>query len=391
MRVALVHDWLNGMRGGEKVLEQLCLLYPNAVIYTLLYEPARISPTIRAHEIKVSFIQRLPGVRRWYRWYLPLFPTAVESFDLAGYDLVISCSHSVALGAMAPVDSLHFCYCLTPMRYAWDHFHSYFPPDRYSWPVRTAIGWMMTRLRTWDVTVAQRVGRFVGISQFVAKRIFRHYRRDAGVIYPPADTNFYTPGGSRGDYHLVVSALVPYKRVDLAVAAFTEMNKPLVVIGEGPERGRLEKLAGPTVRFLGWRSDAEVRDHYRAARALIFPGEEDFGITPVEAAACGTPTVAYMSGGALETVREDVTGVLFPEQTVASLARAVQACESARFDPATMREHALGFSNERFREQFAAEVQSTLAARHQAASGAGAPAGAGAPSGAGAPDGTAAP
>ncbi|MEK7476880.1 MAG: glycosyltransferase [Candidatus Coatesbacteria bacterium] len=366
MRVALVHDWLNGMRGGEKVLEQLCLLYPQADIHTLLCEPAKISGTIRKHQVKVSFVQRLPGSRRWYRWYLPLFPAAIESFDLAGYDLVISCSHCVALGAMAPANALHLCYCLTPMRYAWDHFHSYFPPERYSWPVRSMIGWWMTRLRTWDVSAAQRVGRFVGISHFVAKRINRHYRREAGVIYPPADTDYYTPGGARGDFHLVVSALVPYKRVDLAVTAFTECGKPLVVIGEGPERGRLERLAGPTVKFLGWRSDAEVRDHYRAARSLVFPGEEDFGITPVEAAACGTPTIAYMGGGALETVREGITGVLFPEQTVACLRHAVEACEAARFDPATMREHALGFSNERFRGEFEAEVAALLAARHQA-------------------------
>jgi glycosyltransferase involved in cell wall biosynthesis len=231
----------------------------------------------------------------------------------------------------------------------------------------------MTRLRTWDASAAQRVGRFVGISNHVAKRIARHYRREAGVVYPPVDTGFYTPGGAKADFSLVVSALVSYKRVDLAVEAFTRMGRPLVVIGEGPERRRLEQLAGPTVRFLGWRSDEDIRDHYRAARSFIFPGEEDFGITPLEASACGTPVVAFMAGGALETVREDVTGVFFPEASVDSLVRAVTACDGMKFDPEEMRAHALAFAPDRFREQFAGEVQAALAARHAADLGTAAP------------------
>lgn len=360
MRVALVHDWLNGMRGGEKVLEQLCFLYPRAVIHTLLYDPTRISETIRRLPVRTSFIQSLPFGRTHYRWFLPAFPAAIESFNLGGYDLVVSSSHCVALGALAPAGAAHVCYCHTPMRYAWEHFHLYFPPDRYGRLVRAAIGWCMTRLRTWDVAAAQRVDRFVANSAHVARRIARHYRRDAAVVPPPVDTAFYTPGDGKTDTHLIVSALVPYKRLDLAIAAFNELRRPLVVIGEGPERARLEALAGPTVTFLGWRGDEEVRAHYRAARALVFPGEEDFGITPLEAAACGTPTIAYAAGGALETVREDATGVLFPEPSVASLRRAVQACDATRFDAATLRAHALAFAPERFRERFALEVAAAL-------------------------------
>lgn len=366
MRVALVHDWLNGMRGGEKVLEQLCALYPGVPIHTLLYQPERISAAISTHPVRTSIIQSLPLARKHYRWYLPLFPAAMEHFNLAGYDLVVSSSHCVALGALAPAGALHVCYCHTPMRYAWEHFHSYFPPERYGRVTRGIIAAMMTRLRTWDVAAAQRVGVFVANSACVARRIATHYRREARVVHPPVDTDFYTPAGGREDFYLIVSALVPYKRIDLAVEAFNRMRRPLVVIGEGPDRRRLEALAGPTVTFLGWQTDEVIRDHYRAARALIFPGEEDFGITPVEATACGAPVLAYAAGGALETVREGLNGHLFPEQTVESLERAVTGHRPEAFDPAAMRTHALGFSRDRFRERFQAVVQEALAARRTA-------------------------
>lgn len=371
MRVALVHDWLNGMRGGEKVLEQLCLMYPGAVIHTLLAEPESLSATIRAHEIRTSWVMRLPGWRANYRWYLPLFPSAIESFDLSGFDLVISTSHCVAVGAIAPAQAVNVCYCHTPMRYAWDHFHSYFPKERFGWPLRAAIGFEMSRLRTWDVAASRRPGRIVANSAHVARRIARHWGREASVVPPPVDTAFYTPGGTLGDFHLVVSALVPYKRLDVAVRAFTGLNRPLVVIGTGPERDRLERLAGPTVRFLGWQPDKTVREYYRSARSLVFPGEEDFGITPLEAAACGTPTLAYAAGGALETVREDVNGILFPEQTPDSLIRAVDALERASFDPVAMRRHAEDFAPARFRERMAAQVALATGerARHPAAPG----------------------
>jgi len=372
MRVALVHDWLNGMRGGEKVLEQLGALYPGSPIHTLLYEPDRISAAIKTHAIRTSFIQSLPFARAHYRWYLPLFPAAIEHFDFTGTDLVVSSSHCVALGALAPAGAVHVCYCHTPMRYAWEHFHVYFPPERYNRVTRGLIAAAMTRLRTWDVAAAQRVGVFVANSACVARRIATHYRRAATVVHPPVDTDFYTPasggtrsrpGGRREDFDLIVSALVPYKRLDLAVEAYNRLKRPLVVIGEGPERRRLTALAGPTVRFLGWQTDEAIRDHYRAARAFIFPGEEDFGITPVEATACGTPVLAYAAGGALETVREGLNGALFPEQTVESLVRAIGALHPASFDPAAMRAHALEFSQAKFRERFQAVVASALHAR----------------------------
>lgn len=363
MRVALVHDWLNGMRGGEKVLEQLCALYPGATIHTLLYERDRIAGSINAHPVKTSFIQSLPFARAHYRWYLPLFPAAIEHFNFAGYDLVVSSSHCVALGALAPAGAAHVCYCHTPMRYAWEHFHVYFPPERYHRITRGLIAAAMTRLRTWDVAAAQRVGTFVANSGCVARRIATHYRREATVVPPPVDTAFFTPGGTRGDFDLIVSALVPYKRLDLAVEAYNRLRRPLVVIGEGPERRRLEALAGPTVRFLGWRTNEAIRDHYRAARAFVFPGEEDFGITPLEATACGTPVLAYAAGGALETVREGLNGALFPEQSVESLARAVTGFRPDAYDPVAMRAHAESFAPGRFRERFAAVVAGALAAR----------------------------
>ncbi len=360
MRVALVHDWLNGMRGGEKCLEQFCLLYPNATIHTLLYQPERISETINRLPVKTSFIQSLPYAKSKYRWLLPLFPTAIEQFDLSQYDVVISSSHCCALGAIAPATAVHVCYCHTPMRYAWEHFHVYFPPERYGWIKRGLIAFCMSRLRTWDQSAAQRVGVFVANSANVARRIAKHYRRDARIIHPPVDTAFYTPSSLSSDFYLIVSALSPYKRLDLAVRAFNELKRPLVIIGDGPERKRLQALAGPTVRFLGWQPDEVLREHYRSARALIFPGEEDFGITPLEAAACGTPTIALAAGGALETVREGLNGLLFPEQTVESLKMAVKACETERFDPQAQWEHAAAFSPERFREKFQAVVSESL-------------------------------
>lgn len=367
MRVALVHDWLNGMRGGERVLEQLLVLCPSATVHTLLFRPEKISEAIKSHPIRTSFIQRLPYAQSRYRWFLPLFPAAIERFDLSGYDLVISNSHCCALGAVVPAGIPNVCYCQTPMRYAWEHFHVYFPPERYNPLTRAAIGWFISRLRKWDYGAAQRVGMFVANSRCVAGRIARHYRRESRIVHPPVDTGYFTPGGARGDFCLVVSALVPYKRVDLAVRVFTDLGLPLVVIGEGPDRSRLERQAGPNVRFLGWQPDEVVRDHYRAARAFVFPGEEDFGITPLEASACGTPAIAYAAGGALETVREGVNGTFFPEQTEASLKRAVEEFVPERFSAGAARAHAEAFGLERFRKEFQAVIDDAVAAARSSA------------------------
>ncbi|MDD5555678.1 MAG: glycosyltransferase [bacterium] len=357
-RVALVHDWLNGMRGGEKILEVLCELFPDAVIHTLMCERERLSPAIARMEIRTSCLQRLPLRRAHYRWYLPLFPALVERFDLHDFDLVVSTSHCVAKGARAPRTALHVCYCLTPMRYIWYFGDEYF--GRWGWRRRLAEPFFAS-LRRWDVRSAKRVDRWIAISRHVADRIERVYGARSEIIYPPVDAAFFTPGGAPGAYHLAVSALVPYKRLDIAVRAFNALRLPLVIVGEGPERRGLESLAGPTVTFRGWLPDAEVRELYRGCRAFVFPGEEDFGITPLEAQACGRPVIAYARGGALETVRDGETGILFREQSPEALAGAVREASRRAFDPAAARANALSFDRARFRETLRERLGKALA------------------------------
>src|SRR5262245_39977326 len=301
MKVALVHDWLTGMRGGERCLEVFCELFPDADLYTLLHVPGSVSPVIERRRIVTSFIQRLPGAAQGYRRYLPLFPLAVSRFDLRGYDLVLSSSHAVAKSAPVPAHTPHVCYCFTPMRYVWDLYDDYFV--RFAGiPTRLLMPPLAAALRRWDRRTASRVRHFVAISRFVADRIRRAYGRSADVIYPPVDVSRFRIEETTGDYYLVVSALAPYKRVDLAVEAASRLGRRLVVVGTGPEERRLRPLAGPHVEFLGWRDDADVADLYARCRALIFPAIEDFGITPLEAMASGRPVIALGRGGALETV-----------------------------------------------------------------------------------------
>jgi glycosyltransferase involved in cell wall biosynthesis len=354
-RIAFVHDWLNGMRGGEKVLEAMLNVLPDADLYTLLLERDKISSTIAARPITTSFVQKLPFARRAYRYYLPLFPPAIERFDLSAYDLVVSTSHCVAKGARVP-NGLHIAYIHTPPRYLYGFQREYFGS---SLPKRAAMALFGPGLRRWDQRTVDRVDHFIANSSNVAGRIRTYYRRDADVIHPPVDTAFFTRGGDEpGDFFLVVSALVPYKRIELAVETFRRLRRPLVVVGRGPLRRRLERLAGPTITFLGWLPDEEVRALLRRCRALIFPGEEDFGIVPVEAMACGRPVIAFRKGGALETVEENETGLFFDEQTADCLADAVERFEHAAFDPAACRHRAEAFSRERFEREFA---QFTLA------------------------------
>lgn len=348
MRVALIHDWLNGMRGGEKILEVLCELFPHAVVHTLLCDRSRLSPTIARMEIRTSLLQHLPFRRTGYRYYLPLFPWLIERFDLNEFDLVISTSHCVAKGARPPRNGLSICYCLTPMRYVWYFGEEYF--GHWGWR-RLLLTPAFARLRRWDVASADRVGRWLAISQHVAARIKKIYNKGADVLYPPVDTSFYTPGGEGGAQYLIVSALVPYKRLDIAIRSFNQLRLPLTIIGEGPQRKRLEAMAGPQVEFLGWRTDEEVREHYRSCRALIFPGEEDFGITPLEAQACGRPVIAYGKGGARETVRDGETGLFFTEQNPGALADAVRRSAGTAFDPAAARANALRFNRAKFKEK----------------------------------------
>jgi glycosyltransferase involved in cell wall biosynthesis len=346
--VAIVHDWLNGMRGGEKTLEAILELFPQADIFTLLLDREKISDTISQRKITTSFVQRLPLAQSSYRYLLPLFPKAVESFDLSGYDLVISTSHCVAKGARPPDGAMHVCYCFSPMRYVWVFQEEYFgrgPVRRVL--LRPVLDW----LKRWDRRTSRRVHHFVAISKTVAERIARFYGRDSTVIHPPVDTTFFSPGGEQQDSFLVVSALVPYKRVDLAIRAFNKLRLPLVVIGDGPDYRRLKAMAGGTVSFRGWVSDEEVREAYQGCRALVFPGVEDFGLTPVEAQACGKPVIACGEGGVTESVREGVTGLFFHGQTVEALVAAVRAFQTTRFDPALARENSLRFSREVFKER----------------------------------------
>ena len=327
--MALVHDWLTGMRGGEKVLEVSCRRWPAAKLYTLLYCPGSTSPAIEDRELHFSFLHWLPGVHRYYRYLLPIMPWAV-GWQFPDCDLVISSSHCVAKGVKPPPGVPHISYCYTPMRYAWHLRDSYFRSRGLkSW----LIDRLMSELRSWDRRTAAHVTHFVTSSETVRQRIRECYGRDAAVIHPPVDTNYYTPDAvAREDYYLVLSAFAPYKRLDLAIEACKLMGRRLVLIGSGQDERKLRALGGPTIHFLGWQPDEVLRDHLRRCRALLFPGEEDFGIVPVEANACGTPVIAYGRGGATETIvplhhpagqGKAPTGVWFEAQSPDSLVRAI--------------------------------------------------------------------
>ncbi|MDX9758305.1 MAG: glycosyltransferase [Bacteroidota bacterium] len=355
-RTALVHDWLTGMRGGEKCLEVLCELYPDAPIHTLLAYPDRLSAILRAREIHTSFLQHMPGVERRYRYYLPLYPTAIRHFDFRSYDLILSSSHAVAKGVRVPDGTLHISYVHTPMRYIWDMFDQYFNRATMGMASLALIRLVSAWLRRWDVRTADSVHHFIANSHYVADRIRRIYGRESTVIHPPVDVHRFACSDTHDGGYLVVSALVPYKRVDLAIAAATREGFPLRIVGEGPERARLESLAGPTVRFDGALDDAGIADAYASCRALLFPGEEDFGIVPVEAMACGKPVIAFGRGGATESVIDGRTGLHFLEQTVDSLVDAVIRLEHAHFDAADIRAQALRFDREIHRERIASFV-----------------------------------
>ncbi len=364
MRVALAHDWLTGMRGGEKVLEALCERYPDADIFTLLHVRGSVSPTIERHRIRTSFVQWLPLAATNYRWYLPLFPAAVEQLDLDGYELVISSSHCAAKSVVPRGAARHISYSHSPMRYAWDQFDAYFGPERVGrLASRLIYRPMLARLARWDAATAHRVHRFVANSNHVAGRIRRYYNREAATVYPPVDTAFYQPDGAApGSHFLVVSALVPYKRIDIAIDACARAGARLRIVGDGPLRAHLERRATSTVEFLGWRPREQVREEYRRAAALLLPGEEDFGIVPVEAQACGRPVVALACGGALETVVDGETGVLVAENTPAAFATALDRLSRMRVDPARLRAHAERFSRDRHITHMSAVIDDTLSA-----------------------------
>ena len=346
VRVALAHDWLTGMRGGERCLELLAQAYPDAPIATLIHRKASLSAAINAHPIQTSWLQRVPGIFRSYRYFLPAFPLAVAGLRVPPCDVLVSLSHCAIKAVRPPPGARHLCYCFTPMRYAWSFYGEYFGGN----PLKAAVYKpILAALRDWDRRASDRVHTFIGISRHVQDRIRRFYGRDSELVYPPVNTEFCTPGAAGHDgFDLVVSALVPYKRVDLAVRAYTRLGYPLKVIGTGTEHDTLRAAAGPNIEFLGWRDDAAVREHYRRCRLLVFPGEEDFGIVPLEAQACGKPVVAFGRGGALETVRAGETGVFFGAQSEAGLLGAVEEAAGHRWDAALIRRHAEQFAAPRF-------------------------------------------
>jgi glycosyltransferase involved in cell wall biosynthesis len=365
-RLALVHDWLTGYRGGEKCLAVLCGHFPDAPLYTLLHDRGSLPNVIERMSIRTSFLQRLPGVERYYRYTLPLMPFAA-GWRVADCDMVVSLSHAVAKSAKAPAGAPHVCYCFTPMRYAWHMRESYFA-DRVRGLKARAVDRLLAMLRAWDRRTASRVTHFIAISETVGRRIAECYGRDSVVIYPPVDTDFYTPDATtpRDDYYLVVSAFAPYKRVDLAVDACNRLGRRLVVIGAGQDEGRLKALATPAVQFLGWKPDEVLRDHLRRCRALLFPGEEDFGIVPVEANACGTPVIAYGRGGATETTvplgQDGASGAWFEQQSVDSLVAAMEQFEyeADRLDPQAARRQALKFEHRRYESDLLGYLEHVL-------------------------------
>ena len=362
MKTAIVHDWLVTYAGAERVLEQMLAVYPDADLYSLIdFVPESDRGFLGGRRAKTSFLQRLPGARRHYRNYLPLMPLAVEQFDLAAYDLVLSSSYAVAKGVLTGPDQLHVCMCYSPMRYAWDLQHQYLRETGLDRGIRGGLTRLVLhRMRLWDLRTANGVDRFIAISHFIERRIWKLYRRDSTVIYPPVDVERFTPGSRREDFYVTASRMVPYKRMNLIVDAFTAMpERQLVVIGDGPEAKRIRARAGSNVRFLGHQPFEVLRDHLRRARAFVFAAEEDFGIAPLEAQACGTPVIAYGKGGVRETLTDldsvAPTGVYFPEQTTSSIVEAVQKFEreSSRITPAACRENALRFAPERFRRELA--------------------------------------
>ena len=348
MQVALVASWLNQYGGAERVLEVAHDLFPNAPIFTSTYRPSKMPPLYRTLDIRSSFLDRIPLENQ--RWLLPLYPTAFESLDLSGYDTIVSITSAFAHGVRAVPGARHICYCLTPARFLWS-YADYIKRERLGRLSRLVLPFFITSMRAWDRRAADRVSQFIAISETVRQRIKNYYQRDSTMIYPPVDVERFAVSCERGDYFLILSRLVPYKRIDLAVQAFNELGLPLVIAGDGRDRARLQAMAKPNVRLIGRVSDEERCDLMARCRAFLFPGEEDFGITPLEANACGKPVIAFAAGGALDSIIDGVTGKLFREPTAQSLANAVRAFDDAKFDPMTIRKHAEKFGASVFKEK----------------------------------------
>jgi glycosyltransferase involved in cell wall biosynthesis len=365
LRLAICVSWLNQYGGAEKVLETAHELFPDAPIYTTIYWPQAMPAAYRDWDIRVSMLNRLPFIRRHHQLFLSLYPLGVESFDLSDYDVVLSITSAFAHGIITPPETLHICYCLTPARFLWN-YQSYAQREGLGRLADVALRPVLNYLRLWDRLAADRVDHFIAISREVQRRIRKYYHRQSAIIYPPVDTGRLHPADGYGDYFLVVSRLIPYKRIDLAVRAFNELDLPLKIVGEGRDRAALQALARPNVEFLGWVGDEELQQLLSRARAFVFPGLEDFGIAPVEAMAAGRPVIAYAGGGALDTVKPGVTGEFFAELTPESLAGAVRDFDPTRYDPATIRSHAEQFDQAVFQRELKRFVNEQFAA-HRAA------------------------
>ena len=371
MKIAIVHDWLVTYAGAERVLAEITALYPQADIFAVVDFLAAEERSLIAGDrsIGTTWVQKLPGAQKNYRKYLPLMPRAMEQLDLSGYDLVISSSHAVAKGVRTRPDQLHICYCHTPMRYAWDLREQYLEETGLSRGVKGwGARWMLERIRKWDLANSRQVDRFVANSHYIAERIQRAYGRESVVVHPPVDVDGFSLCTEKEDFYLTASRMVPYKRIDVIVAAFASLpDQKLVVIGDGPDMEKIRRVATKNVHLLGWQPSAVLRDSMQRARAFLFAAEEDFGITPVEAQACGTPVIAFGRGGAVETIRglegsSDPTGLFFHAQTPAAVAAAVKLFEEneQRFSTHCCRENSLRFSRERFRKEFAAVVEKSI-------------------------------
>lgn len=348
MKIALVHDWLTNMGGAERVVINFKEIYKDAPIYTTLYDPDNLDNELKNINVKTSFLQKPKNLRKGHQRLLPFMPMAFESFDLNEYDVVLSSSSSCAKGVITNPNTMHVCYCHTPMRYAWEYYYEY----ANEWGLNKLKGkllkYVMNYMRMWDRVSADRVDYFIANSENVAKRIWKHYRRESVVIHPPVRCKLFNISDIDEDYFLIVSRLVPYKRIDLAVQAFNELGLPLVVIGVGKDLDRLKAMAKNNIKFLGRQPDEVIKEYYSKCRAFVFPGEEDFGITPLEAQASGRPVIAYGKGGALETVVEQRTGVFFKQQTVEDLKDAVSRFQSLSFDKIFIRKHAESFDEKIF-------------------------------------------
>ncbi|HET7087189.1 MAG TPA: glycosyltransferase [Anaerolineae bacterium] len=354
MTLALVHDWLNQYGGAERVLEVLVEMYPSAPLYTSIYWRDGMPPGYRAWDIRTSWLDRAPGIYQHHQPYLPLYPLAFRSFDLGGYDVVISNKSGFCHGVPAG-DALHVCYCLAPTRYVWD-LDAYVEREALGRAAQVALKPLIAWLRRWDYAAAQRVTHFVAISSEIQGRIRKYYNRDAVVIHPPADLHRYQPAASHDDFYLIVSRLIPYKRIDVAIEAFNRLRRPLWIAGAGRDAERLQSMAGPTITFLGRVPDSDLPDLTARCKAFVFPGHEDFGIAPVEAQAAGRPVIAYGVGGALDSVIDGVSGVLFHEQSAGALMDAVHRLDAIRFDPGAIRDNAARFDAQAFKLKLTAFV-----------------------------------